>query len=179
QQTRFLSSRIINTNGQRCDSKVAAKAGFKSGDEFMSGEGRGSASMNDLRRSIQQAGGDTGFVFERGGQKKTLTAKFPRPRRSPNRQPGARLKVLGMSLTHEGLEFGSVPPGSVADKAGMKTGDTLHRRAGKALASLEELRQVIQAASGKTSFVFCRGRTELSLTADFAGEKAKKKAKLC
>jgi S1-C subfamily serine protease len=92
--------------------------------------------------------------------------------------PRGQRKTLGVQMT-KGLTIGEVTSGSVAAKAGFKSGDKFVSGAGQAIKDMNVLRQIIQAAQGKTKFVVLRHGKEITLYADFGGaKKVTKKAKL-
>jgi carboxypeptidase Q len=150
---------------------IAARAGFKAGDKFVSGNGQGIKNINDLRAIIQAATGKTVFVIERSGAKKNLVAEFPG--RQQRNGPSAGRRTLGVTL--DGMAIASVSKGSVAEKAGLKVGDRFIKGSGKPINSIEDLRSIIQAARGSASFVVVRGDKEITLTAEFDAQPARKK----
>ena len=78
-------------------------------------------------------------------------------------------KLLGVQV--DGVTVTSVTSDSRAEKAGIKPGDRILKADGKAIEGLDDLRGVIQAASGSTPFVVEREGKQLTLTAEFPEEK--------
>ena len=78
-------------------------------------------------------------------------------------------KLLGVQV--DGVTVTTVTSDSRAEKAGIKPGDRILKADGKAIEGLDDLRGVIQAASGSTPFVVEREGKQLTLTAEFPEEK--------
>ena len=130
----------------------AASAGLKGGDTVRSVQGEPIETWQELRwRVIQGALQRESLALEISNEREAIAqrrldlASFP-----AGEFEGDALERIGLRLYRPPLEpvFGTIVPGSPAERAGLKVGDRVVDAGGKPIAYWEELVQAIRARPG-------------------------------
>ncbi|PYM33160.1 MAG: RIP metalloprotease RseP [Candidatus Rokuibacteriota bacterium] len=153
----------------------AAEAGVRTGDRVTSFAGRPVANWEDLGRAVSTAAArPVELEIERGGAR-LVVSLVPRRTTVPDLfgEPKEMWDIgVGPLLTPQ---VRTVTPGSPAERAGIRPGDTVRAVAGEPIYTPEELTQAIQKRPGGrfTLTVERAGRAlELPVTADRIRERA-------
>ena len=156
----------------------ASRGGMKSGDVVPSVGGTATDTVGQLQNRVAAtgAGKTVSISVLRGGKTQRLSVslgelKAEKPSLSSVRQgpagEGLRLGALGAKArqrfsipdsVQRGLVVEAVQPGSLASKAGLRSGDVIVKINRKAVGSVSRFRAALHAAGGKALLLIRRGR---------------------
>ncbi len=144
----------------------ADKAGLRVGDEIVAVDGqpvKQFGGTDGIKWRIVRSEGETiAFTVKREGQEITLHSGWTKPETSSWRRPALRQVQIAPRLV-PGVGF--VVRGSIADKAGLQSGDLITEVNGQSIFNLDELGPLVDANRGKSLAVTVeRNGADVSLT---------------
>ncbi len=137
------------------DTSAAYQAGVRGGDQILAVNDTAVASWSDLRWEVLQAALDKTeirlSVAQPGGSRYSATI-------APSSLEGIDLEgdvlgLLGLSAERSPAVIGKVLEGGAAERAGMKTGDTITSIDGKPARDGIEVTQMVRASAGRTLLI--------------------------
>ncbi|HEU0165791.1 MAG TPA: RIP metalloprotease RseP, partial [Thermomicrobiales bacterium] len=148
--------------GQVSSNSPAQIAGWQPGDSITAVEGQPITSTSQLQSLIKSyAGKPVAITIKRGDETIETTVT---PRKNPPANQGATGITMGEAIV-SGIHFTDVDQGSVAEKAGLKHGDTLVSVDGVSIEAAQQGTSLLQNSQGKTvPIVVKRGGKDVSLS---------------
>ena len=164
----------------------AARAGLKTGDVVLSVDGADVDDMQSLnyRVATRKPGDVARLQVSSDGHTRDVAVKLALPPENPPRDAGiiagrnpltgAKVENLSpavavdlqMDLMAKGVVIVSTSAGTFSGRYGFEPGDIVHSLNGQPVASVGQLRHMLDAASGHWDLVIDRGGRMLSLTVD-------------
>ena len=137
---------------------LAAKIGLSKGDRILKIGDRSIADRDELRTAMREAPAKTKVVVLRNGRETEFAVEFPQ-----DAGPGAGIgRRLGLRFG-DGLTIEVVTPGSVADQAGLVSGDRIVKIGDTPVGGARELLEALPEAGAQAKIVVQRDGKEVAV----------------